>query len=644
MEYSRILENIDPSYGCRIARELSLIGNDESTQGFKNAGSTGEKKAAAYIMKEMREIGLANVSVDKFEVDAWEFRGSKLTYMEYGKRVSCPLSAFAGTRGVNNGEINASVIDAGYGTYRECASLALDGKIAFIRVDLNKEYWVGTPAYQLELMGAVAVITMLEGETFGNHEEVLNSADLIGSSKIPVLNISRVDGKKLERVLKNTEIKAVLQTEISLNSGESGNIIGEIPGRDAHRCILLGAHYDSFFHAYLDDAFGVGAVMAIVKALIDSGYEPEHTIRIIVHGAEEFGVKDSHYDWCIGSWRQINDIRPEWVQQVRLFMNIDATVPDAEEFLIQASPQLHTFLEKSLNRIGFDIRKDWKQGYKVTDINGPWSDDFNYYMAGIPVLICGRGKSYWKNRFYHTNYDYCGELNEKLMSDITCVYLWLLYDYDKSDFAPLNIFEEFGGLKRIIDEELLVKEGIDLADWNKAFLDMLELLDSGKNQKGFSSELFESGLNKRIVRAVRALDLSDNLIYRLQAIQENIRHLNNISEYVREEDPENALKEVTFFSGSEVMKNFDNEVYEYHCVEILNEKTGRLQWGRGLIENPIDIRSLNMMLDSEWHVDGIIREIMSLKKQETEKAEKYIKNITDVLLESIIFIEKCNSD
>ena len=35
---------------------------------------------------------------------------------------------------------------------------------------------------------------------------------------------------------------------------------------------------------------------------------------------------------------------------------------------------------------------------------------------------------------------------------------------------------------------------------------------------------------------------------------------------------------------------------------------------------------------------------MSLKKQETEKAEKYIKNITDVLLESIIFIEKCNSD
>ena len=57
-----------------------------------------KKKAAEYITNEMRKIGLCNISKHAFEVDAWEYRKSTLTYLKCGERISYPLSAFANKR------------------------------------------------------------------------------------------------------------------------------------------------------------------------------------------------------------------------------------------------------------------------------------------------------------------------------------------------------------------------------------------------------------------------------------------------------------------------------------------------------------------------------------------------------------------
>lgn len=51
MKYYEICNNVNFEYGCRIAKELSLIGNDNSAEGFKNAGSTGEKKGSRIYYK-----------------------------------------------------------------------------------------------------------------------------------------------------------------------------------------------------------------------------------------------------------------------------------------------------------------------------------------------------------------------------------------------------------------------------------------------------------------------------------------------------------------------------------------------------------------------------------------------------------------
>ena len=636
MDYFALLKHIDPEYGCKTAERLSLIGNDGSGMGFKNAGSSGERKAAAYIMKEMKSIGLKNISVNSFPVDSWEFRGGVLIYKKDGKRISYPLSAFAGTKGVCDGKVIAPVVDVGYGKYEECCKKDLNGKIAFVRIDLNKEYWVGVTAYQLELMGVIAVIAMLEGDCFGDDEEALNSADVIGRTSIPVLNISRANGKCLATALETVEIEAFLATDIVFAPGESGNIVGEIPGTSKEKSILLGAHYDSFFRAYIDDAFGVGAVLAMAKAIIECEYRPQYNIKVIFHGAEEFGVSDSHCDWCIGSWQQINNIHPEWSDEIALFLNIDAPLPDAEELLVQASPCIHSFFDESLREISDIIESRWEKGYSIADVNGPWSDDFSYYMAGIPVAILGRGASQWRKKVYHTDKDENSDLREGFMRGLIKIYLKLVFDFDNCEKNPMDFQKEMKCFYKSLDWKILNENNIETAYFESCYekfnlaIEKLIRLQPNKAQS----------ICKEFPSYIRALDFEDSIIYRTEEVQKNLNILKRIEECIIESKYGNAADILMEFSGSSIMKDFQEEVYQYWCVKVLEESYDRLQWGRGLIEEPLDIRSLYYAIESKSSKNTVLKKIEDLREGESEKIKKYIEGITRYFFQVINIAEK----
>ena len=60
--------------------------------------------------------------------------------------------------------------------------------------------------------------------------------------------------------------------------------------------ILLSAHYDSYFDGFQDDNCAVSMTFGIIKALIDSGYQPRYTIAVCALAAEEWGVCDSKFN------------------------------------------------------------------------------------------------------------------------------------------------------------------------------------------------------------------------------------------------------------------------------------------------------------------------------------------------------------
>ena len=99
--------------------------------------------------------------------------------------------------------------------------------------------------------------------------------------------------EQLVRILKRGRPVTMRLTLVSQRTegGHSGNVIAEVPGRDAKAPILLvGGHLDSWDLATgaIDDGAGIAITTAAAKHIMDAG-RPLRTIRVVWFGAEEPG-------------------------------------------------------------------------------------------------------------------------------------------------------------------------------------------------------------------------------------------------------------------------------------------------------------------------------------------------------------------
>jgi len=103
---------------------------------------------------------------------------------------------------------------------------------------------------------------------------------------IPILQVCVNDGKYLTQVLqKQGDVQVTLYSSVKADpEGTGHNVVGVIPGcRFPDRYLAVSAHYDAWFTGYWDNASGVAAMLAIAKALIDSGYRPNQYAAIRRH-------------------------------------------------------------------------------------------------------------------------------------------------------------------------------------------------------------------------------------------------------------------------------------------------------------------------------------------------------------------------
>jgi Iap family predicted aminopeptidase len=168
--------------------------------------------------------------------------------------------------------------------------------------------------------------------------------------------------KRLIEDSKEGEISVRLTADSKITEDETAySIIGEIPGA-TQEVIYMTAHYDGYFQAFEDNASGVSAALGIAKALIDSGYEPQKTIRFIFHPAEEWGLIDSRYDWAAGAYLTINK-HLGWAENAFALINMDGGVfsNDADGIEINASWEFAGFAED----VGFDVPESPFDDFKV---------------------------------------------------------------------------------------------------------------------------------------------------------------------------------------------------------------------------------------------------------------------------------------
>ena len=273
--------------------------------GPRLAGTETEAQARAWGVAKLKALGFQNVRVEPFDMPVW-IRGDERAFVT-GEH-SQPLAVTAlGRSGATPPEgIEAEIVHfASTEALQAAPAGSLTGKIAFVThhmmptQDGSSYGFFGSVRRSAPSIaatkGAAAILIRSLGTDHHRNPHTGGTNWAAGQAPIPAAALSLPDTDQLERLLKRgkpVRVKLVL-TPQQLGIRQSGNVIGEIVGREApDEIVAIGGHLDSWDLATgaIDDGAGIAITTAAAKLILDSKKRPRRTIRVVMWGAEEVGL------------------------------------------------------------------------------------------------------------------------------------------------------------------------------------------------------------------------------------------------------------------------------------------------------------------------------------------------------------------
>lgn len=273
--------------------------------GPRMAGSEGEARARDWAVAKFKELGFENVRVEPFTIPGWE-RGVETAEIISPNPQPLLLTALGGSVATPPDGIEADI--AYFPTFEDLENApegGLDGKIVFISGMMDKAHdgaGYGPAnrkrqrgATEAGKRGALAVVIRSVGtdsHRFPHTGQMRYAEDV---APIPIAALSAPDADQLERTLERGETVRLKMTVTPKRTEDkiSGNVIGEIIGTEKpDEIILIAGHLDSWDlgTGAVDDGVGVGITAGAAQVLLEAGYKPKRTIRIVAFGAEEVGL------------------------------------------------------------------------------------------------------------------------------------------------------------------------------------------------------------------------------------------------------------------------------------------------------------------------------------------------------------------
>ena len=271
--------------------------------GPRPGGSAADALAVRWATQQMARLGLANVRAEPVPFTSWR-RGPasvELLAPDAQPLVASALGNSPGTNGVLEGEV---------AYYPDLAALKSDpgprarGRIVFIDQKMRRTrdpsgYGEAAPArffgpIEAARRGALALVVRSIGT---DHAPVAHTGMMALDAQVPPIPALAVSIPDAERIAAQHAAGRTPRLRIRMdNTRESAtthNVVGEIPGDElAHEVVLIGAHLDSWDTSpgALDDAAGVGIVLAAARNMLDAGVRPRRTVRVVLFGNEENGL------------------------------------------------------------------------------------------------------------------------------------------------------------------------------------------------------------------------------------------------------------------------------------------------------------------------------------------------------------------
>jgi len=586
---------IDIANSRKIIDTLSSFGDDKAT-GNRSAGSMASTDAAQYLYEEFHRTGLKKITVDQFRASGWTYNGTHILYKdENGQERNIVLGGYA--TGIEADNISVKVVDAFKGRIGDYNTLGdVKDKIVLVRFNPWDDFWVAYPAYQAYLLGAKAILVVTDYAV--EHETRLVSQPIQGPPFAPALAICARDSNILKALIsrsKDKEITVQLTAHSHVYpSKPSYNIWGEIPGK-TDEVIYLIAHYDGYYHSCFDDASGVSTVLGIAKAIVDSDYKPDKTIRIVAHGAEEWGRTDSDYDWATGAFEQITHIHPEWAERAFALINIDGNFPVTQErsFQIHVSSELLKYVNNSTAA----ILSNESYNYEIISANTTFSEEFSYAKAGIPCITARDSfeTSIYYTNIYHSSMDSANfGFDNRTYQFNHILYGKILFDLDRTYIRPMDFYQRFQEMKTSLNENIvgtgLAKAIQEAAFYANQLSAKIEEINNGETvliNRSSCLNLRLYKLYKKMQDLLLRLDWSAKVIFPHENCQKNIDLLINAIRALRARVgslSEIVDKYIKPIDNNRNVYDFDQRSYLYFANRVTHGNQGT--WGFNLVEKP----------------------------------------------------------
>lgn len=648
--FAHYCQQINTAKSKEIMDRLSQFGDDPVT-GNRSAGSKASEEAASFLVHKFQELGLKRVTKEAVPTAKWEFHGARFTYKgEHGEAKTVSLGGYASKYHIQDEWI--PIVDGGEGTKADFDRLGdVSGKLVLVYIpDIWNGYWVNYPNMEAKKRGARGILLSIKYKRIS--EEAIVSLSIGSPSDAVAMGISIRDAKELKHQIKKAKEKQVMvcfsgDSDVR-EEGISYNVWGEIPGK-TKQVLYLIAHYDGYYHSYFDDALGISVILGIASALLNSSYQPQKTIRIVAHGAEEWGRVNSDYDWSRGAYEMITRNHPEWVKDAFALINIDGNfpVPAERNFQIKTSMELYEMVaawtKEYLYGAGYQ--------FQVLMPTSTMSEEFVYAKQGIPCIVAADSfqESIYYTHIYHSTKDAESfGLDYETYRLLHILYGAMLLELDAQRIRPMHFDTRFLELERSLENDLVPKKLVThlkrVIQEAKQLSSTIDAWNTRSEKKTEEKEnRFNDGLMKlshKMQERFLRLDWDSNLVFPHENSQHNIVCLREAIKELKKKDPDTKriLREyIEPLDMNQHVLQFSYETYTFLAERkyYKNEDT----WGwRQIVDPNEDLYEVAHVLnkhkkENPEELAKVIRKLEEAKKRQEGYFYRILKEEEEALYE-----------
>jgi Peptidase family M28 len=424
---------IDPSYIRYVIEDLTAIGS--SPLGFRNTGTPEDQAVAAFVSAELRDIGLSDVAVEKVDVDAWRFHAASVRVGGADSDLIVDGCSFGGVPPTPRGGVTSHLIDVGDPTRRRLDRLDLRG--AIVLADW-KHKAVPPSVFVIELARrgiAGVVVNCPTGGAWFQGIDALGAFDGSWPTAAPTMVMVRKEDAARLRAASTGAVEVTMTLDAEIARHAAGhNIVGYLPG-ESPGPIVVGAHHDAWFRGAFDNTSGVGALLAIARAMAGTGWRPRHTICFTSRTAEEYGITDTAFDWCIGAWHQIQTTHPEWQAHSPFHLCLEASGHPQLRTIVEAPVELQSWARRICKAAAAE---GWTPtGWRVAPPVAA-TEQWPFLISGVPSVAAYAWETAFADTDYHTQRDTIDSIDVNIVADQARLYSLLLMAADRDPDVILD--------------------------------------------------------------------------------------------------------------------------------------------------------------------------------------------------------------